>query len=370
MDSPYSKELAVAIGAVQLATKLSRAFMDKKDKGIVEKSDFSPVTVADFAIQALLTAAIHDAFPDDQFIGEESAADLRASPALLDRVWTLLAGLSVDSKAKIPPSREEVCDMIDWAVKLGRASEGDRVWVFDPIDGTQTFIQGQQYAINVALLQGGKQVLSVVACPLLAMDAMYPVSNSTIDPSGEGCILFAVRGHGTYVRPLSAPAHDSSVSTRVARLPRTTEEPARLRFVTATTGTTSGLNDVHAAVCTRLGIAYPGCDLLGAVPRWAALALGLASVTVWVYRRRERTGKLWDHAGAMLLFEEVGGRITDVFGREMELGQGRTMHANFGFVAGPADFHGRLLEVVRETVVEMGHGHLLGTEDGEEEQKE
>ncbi len=48
---------------------------------MLEKDDLSPVTVADFAIQALLTATIHAAYPEDKFVGgEESAAGLREHP--------------------------------------------------------------------------------------------------------------------------------------------------------------------------------------------------------------------------------------------------------------------------------------------------
>jgi 3'(2'), 5'-bisphosphate nucleotidase len=43
----------------------------------VSKSDRTPVSLADFAGQALLTAAIHRAFPADDIVGEEVADTLR-----------------------------------------------------------------------------------------------------------------------------------------------------------------------------------------------------------------------------------------------------------------------------------------------------
>ncbi|POR33830.1 3'(2'),5'-bisphosphate nucleotidase [Tolypocladium paradoxum] len=87
--------------------------------------------------------------------------------------------------------------------------------------------------------------------------------------------------------------------------------------------------------------------------------MGLGNATVWVYARRDRFAKAWDHAGAMLLFEETGGSITDVLGRPIDLTAGRTMSANFGFVAAPEGVHGRVLEAVHEVLREQGHAAFL-----------
>lgn len=95
------------------------------------------------------------------------------------------------------------------------------------------------------------------------------------------------------------------------------------------------------------------------VLRWAALAMGLGNTTVWVYKRRDRYAKAWDHAGAMLLFEETGGKITDVHGKDIDLAAGRKMSANFGFVAAPERLHPRVLAAVQDVLREAGHEELL-----------
>lgn len=149
MDSPYSRELEVAFGALQKAAKISRSVLAEADLGVLAKDDLSPVTIADFAIQALLTATFHAAFPDDKFVGEESAAELRENPTLLARVWGHLRRDAGEDEDGIPDSPEQACEMIDWcgAGVPGGAGSG-RVWVFDPIDGTQNFVHGGLYAIN------------------------------------------------------------------------------------------------------------------------------------------------------------------------------------------------------------------------------
>ncbi|KAH8906657.1 myo-inositol-1-monophosphatase [Coniochaeta sp. PMI_546] len=353
MDSPYRRELLAAISAVQEAAGLSLSLISSRDKGTIQKDDLSPVTVADFSIQALLTAALHKAFPDDGFVGEESADELRTDSVLCDRVWDALNEFAT----VLPESKEKMLEMIDWCGLGVPNADKKRVWVFDPIDGTKTFVQGQMYAINVALLEGGKQVLSVVACPVLGLDAKAPLMNGSVDPTGRGTILFAVRGYGAYVRPLPGSAEEVDVR-RLEPFAETLSR-ADLRLVTSVYMADSGVDEVHQAVAAKLGVAYPGSDLLAWVVRWVSLALGLANVTVWVYKRRDRLAKIWDHAGAMLLFEEVGGKVTDVDGQTIDLSAGRKMTANYGWVAAPRHLHDDVLKAVQETLREQGRHDLL-----------
>jgi 3'(2'), 5'-bisphosphate nucleotidase len=363
MESPFLKELTVAINAIQQAARLSEAVLVSKDKGAIEKDDLSPVTIADFAIQALLTTTIHDAFPKDGFVGEESATALRENRILQDRVWTLIQQVRPaddQSFCKLPDSPDRMCDMIDMCGQGMSGFEGaKRVWVFDPIDGTKTFIAGQTYAINVALLQHGQQVLGIVGCPKLSIDATAPVGNSTIDSTGRGCILFAARGYGAYIRPMVGLSGLAMVRKIEPKAESTTLES--LQSVSCTSGSTSGVDEVHEMVARRLDVEFPGCDLLAWVLRWVTLALGLAGMTVWVYKKPSRAGKIWDHAGAMLLFEEVGGIITDINGQAIDLTVGRTLSRNHGFVAAPRHLHELVLKTVQQTLRDQGQGHLLSS---------
>lgn len=348
MDSPYARELTVAFEALQGAAQLSQSLVASDDTGVVEKEDLSPVTVADFAIQALLTAAVKHAFPGDRCVGEEDASSLRASETLLERVWGLVRHVR---PGPLPASREQMCDLIDEAAAISPGGQlSGRTWVFDPIDGTKTYLRGELYAINVALLVDGGQALGAVGCPNLPLDARDPVRNRDVDPAGQGCIVFAVKGHGAYVRPRRLP--------HLAASPRRDGSDA-IRLVGCVGLLDSGLDGVHEAVAERLGATSPGCDLVPWVLRWAFLALGLANATVWVYRRRDRFAKAWDHAGAMLLFEETGGKITDVHGKPINLAAGRTMTANVGFVAAPEALQGRVLDAVHQALHEQGHEEML-----------
>lgn len=358
MDSPYSNELKIAFETIQQAAKLSQFVLSEAEKddghdlGVVSKDDLSPVTIADFAIQALLTSTLHAHFPGDRFVGEESAGQLRANPVLLDRVQAALQHIQsqvqddAESLVRFPSSPEEMCTMIDWC-GMGTPDVGGRIWVFDPIDGTENFVKNLVYAINVALLEDGRQVLSAVGCPNMSMEIKAPASDSSLDPSGEGSIAFAVRGHGAFIRKLPGLYH----STVVRRLPRHAEQATDLRSVACLN--TSGVPAVHEAAAKRLGIEYPGNILLPWVMRYVLLALDVGNTTFWAYKSRSRLAKIWDHAGAILLFEEVGGKVTDVDGKDINWSAGRQMVANYGIVAAPSNLHGHILATLRGALQEL-----------------
>ncbi|KAG6053007.1 hypothetical protein E4U17_005142 [Claviceps sp. LM77 group G4] len=375
MDSSYVKELTLCFRVLRAAAPLSQSLLSpRKDKGAVTKDDFSPVTVADFALQALLIATIQRAFPEDAFVGEEDASALRANDALLTRVWDLLQQTRVtgvdneqghrdENGIALPESKEHLCGLLDQAGS-GCPRKKGRTWIFDPIDGTRIYLRGGLYAINMALLVDGIQTLGCVGCPNLAIDAKAPLTNEDIDARGMGSIIYAVRGHGAYAMSMNVNTAPGDVTGdhlndhnhhRLAQV----SSSSGMRFVTCASIVDSALENVHGQIASRLNAEYPGCDLVAWVVRWATLAMGLGNTTVWIYKRRDRYGKVWDHAGAMLLFEETGGKITDVMGRDIDLTAGRTMSANFGFVAAPRHLHQKVLDVVREVLKEQEHEEML-----------
>ncbi|KAK0668745.1 putative 3',5'-bisphosphate nucleotidase [Cercophora samala] len=356
MDSLLCHELTLALGLARQAALISRTVLSefflaqqKSEVDSVTKSDFSPVTVADFAIQALLAGTLSEAFPDDGLVGEESADELRGNPRLLQQVAAVL------KVAQGWEARDEnhVCDVIDLCKGEGKG----RTWVFDPIDGTKTFLKGKQYAINIALLakregRGSREeIVSVVACPLLDWTlgtggGGEVINDASVDKTGRGAVIYCVKGHGVFVEPL----FDKTEEEKPRQIPRHAEQVKTvegLKSVTCWQSLDSGVDTVHENVAEKLGMDFPGNDLLGWVNRWVCLALGVGNTTVWVYKKRDRKAKIWDHAGAMLLFKEVGGKITDVDGKDIVLAEGRLLDQNFGFLAAPEAVHGIVLEAVQ-----------------------
>ncbi|PON22880.1 hypothetical protein TGAM01_v208135 [Trichoderma gamsii] len=366
MEAPppdiLAKEVETAIGALIQASKLSQLIVKSHDKGTITKDDLSPVTIADFAVQALLIASFKEIFPNDTFVGEEDASDLRANDALMTRVWDLLNTIAQDEftqqgACKLPQSKEHMCDLIDQAGSSSPGGPGSgRVWVFDPIDGTKTYVKGQLYAINVGLIVDGKQAFGAVSCPNLSLRHNGDLKNESANPEGSGCILFAIKGHGAFYRYLDS--HHKELKSPILSIP-STFAGNHSGFVTCTGLVDSALDGVHDVVAQRLGLQFPGSDVVPWVVRWAALALSIGSVTVWVYKRRDRYAKAWDHAGAMLLFEETGGKITDVHGKDIDFSAGRKLSNNFGFVAAPVALHAKVLGIVQDVLKEQGRDEFL-----------
>ena len=85
MSSPdYTKELHIALLAVQRATLLTKSVFHSHAKGTLDKADASPVTIGDFGAQALIISALQHNFPNDEIVAEEEAKDLREKVDQLD----------------------------------------------------------------------------------------------------------------------------------------------------------------------------------------------------------------------------------------------------------------------------------------------
>ncbi len=141
------------------------------------------------------------------------------------------------------------------------------------------------YGVNVCLLQGGKQILSAVACPLLSMDAQYPVLDHSRDPAEEGSDpLRSTRSR--LVRATLARFPAEAQPRRIAQLPPTASV-ASLRSVTCFDKLTpvwmmSTRPSLRLLVLTSPGVTYWVGFRDGPFWRWAWLTLPSG------YTKRER----------------------------------------------------------------------------------
>jgi hypothetical protein len=91
MAESYERERRIAELAVQKAVIVTKKVLSSVEIGEFRKGDRTSVSLADFAAQALLVAAIHHNFPGDTIVGEEETAILRSDPKIADRVWELVS---------------------------------------------------------------------------------------------------------------------------------------------------------------------------------------------------------------------------------------------------------------------------------------
>ncbi|MCA9064994.1 MAG: 3'(2'),5'-bisphosphate nucleotidase, partial [Planctomycetaceae bacterium] len=165
----WNRELQTGLEAVRQAAVVCRNVQAAIQPESLDKKDKSPVTVADFASQAIVCRALQAAFPDDPVIGEEGAAELRKADgdAFLSRVVAEIRALEIAASA------DQVCDWID---RGGLQEYRPRFWTLDPIDGTKGFLRKEQYAISLALIVDGRIEVGILGCPNLPVNSASPES--------------------------------------------------------------------------------------------------------------------------------------------------------------------------------------------------
>lgn len=349
MDSEYSKELHIACLTVQRAALVTKRLIEAVDKGFLDKSDSTPVTLADFAAQALIIAAMHHTFPNDRFIGEEDSKALRTDAKLLDRTWELVSTTHLDDGESegllyTPRSKDELLELID--LGQGEFKQSGRTWVLDPVDGTATFMNGQQYAVCLALVEDGCQKVGVLGCPNLNLETGR-VREDLADHGGYGYQLFAIAGEGASFRKMGRGAllPSSKIDKKAA-----VNDPRELSFVDCKAATSTDF-ELHGKIASRIGAPWPNTtDVWAAQMRYVALVVGGCNTVVKIPRKPDYRSKLWDHAGGMLLAEEVGLTVSDVYGNPIDCGLGRILSGSYGMIVAPRSIHGKLVETVKQVM--------------------
>ncbi len=160
--------------AFTLARRAGAAILEVRARGFEThtKADRSPVTEADHAAEAIITAGLRAATPEIPVVAEEEMA----------------AG--------------------------GVPDLSDAYWVVDPLDGTREFTNGRdEFAVCIGLVRAGRPVLGVVGAPAGGVlwggivgtgawrhDAQGEHRIAARLPPAEGLVVVASRSHGDPAR--------------------------------------------------------------------------------------------------------------------------------------------------------------------------
>lgn len=279
-----------------------------------EKKDRSPVTVADYAAQAVICRTLATVCPDITVVAEEGTQDLRlpAQAEMRGRLSRFLPGWR----------EAEILKAID----RGARSPGTRFFTLDPIDGTKGFLRGGQYAQALALVENGRVVMGWLGCPNLAGDT----------DGAPGVVLTAEIGAGGRANSFNgSPLGPLKMADA--------GEDTPVRFLESVESGHSN-HEVQERVFTFFG---PDGQILrvDSQVKYAMLALGRADIYLRLpspdsphYRE-----KIWDHAAGALMVETAGGVVTDADGRPLDFTRGRTLADNRGIVAATAAYHARVM---------------------------
>lgn len=327
----YQTELQTAIAAVRKAAKVTQAVQKQISDDVLEKQDKSPVTIADYASQAIICHALKETFPDDPIVGEEDAAELREgeNAGFVDRILEELSAIGVST------STEEVCSWIDH----GNGTAGSRFWTLDPIDGTKGFLRGQQYAISLALIVDGQLTVAALGCPNLPLD-----SN---DESSPGSLFFAVRDKGAFVFSIENDELDTTNAIRVQTGSAVDWLDARL-CESVESGHSS--HSRSAQIAESLGITKAPVRL-DSQAKYAVVARGQADIYLRLPTKKAYQEKIWDHAGGALVVQEAGGTVSDINGKPLDFTQGHQLTENRGVVVSNGPLHDAVVKAVRDAGV-------------------
>ncbi len=320
-------EAKFALAAVREAALLTRRVQAEMVTDALTKGDKSPVTVGDFAAQAVVAKRLQEGL-GGILIGEESADSLREA----DGAETLAQVTHFVQTLYPEATPEQVCDWIDF----GAADPGETYWTLDPIDGTKGFLRGDQYAVALGLVENGKVTLGVLGCPELE-------NASTPARGGAGSLLYAKRGEGTFNQPLITES-DEWKQLSVA----TTDDPASTRMLRSVEKGHTNLSAIdHLANAMGVTADPVGMD---SQAKYAVLAAGGGEMLVRLLSedRPNYREKVWDQAAGSIVVEEAGGRVSDLDGKSLDFSHGRTLAENRGVVATNGHLHEAALAALKE----------------------
>ena len=329
MSNKWELEAAAAVDAVREAMVICRGVQTRLVRPeTLEKKDKSPVTVADFASQAVVCAHLAHAFADDPIVGEEGTGELRTSEqdAIRGAVVREVAGLRGGIGAG--QSEAAILSWIDRGGSVGTGKVG-RYWTLDPIDGTKGFLRGEQYAVALALIEDGQIVVGALGCPNYA----------------GGSVYVATRGGGAF-RVSDAWGESGPAKPQAARVRVADVVDARAARICESVESAHSDQSQAATIAHLLGITSEPLRMDSQV-KYAAVASGEASIYLRLPTRKDYRECIWDHAAGVLVVQEAGGTASDVDGKPLDMTVGRKMENNRGVVATGGKIQDAVLAAVK-----------------------
>ncbi|XP_022848107.1 PAP-specific phosphatase HAL2-like [Olea europaea var. sylvestris] len=345
VSDKYFKELEVAVKAVQMACllcqRIQQTLLSKANDHVQSKDDNSPVTIADWSVQGIVSWVLSEALGRDNIsiVAEEDVQVLSKIGAfgLLEAIVKTVNDCLAEAprfglRAPVMAlSTSEVLEAIDRCNSMGGSS--GRFWVLDPVDGTLGFLRGDQYAIALALIEDGEPVLGVLGCP------NYPVKKECLSYQNgyrrilsrltslsseswdRGCVVYASKNCGNaWMQPLLNKEKkfvwpNSARQIKVSSV----DNPALATFCEPVEKANSS-HSFTAGVAHSAGLRNQPLRIHSMV-KYAAIARGDAEVFM-KFARAGYKEKIWDHAAGVVIVQEAGGVVTDAGGHPLCFSKG------------------------------------------------
>lgn len=313
------KYLETAIAAVEEAALICQKVQHKLvTEDTLIKKDRSPVTIADLASQAVICKTLKEAFPAMPIIAEEDAQSLREADnkPLLDKINEMLPDWT----------SEEILSSIDF----GNGRKADEFWTLDPIDGTKGFLRGDQYAVALALIKNGQPVLGVLGCP-----------NLRPQQGGDKGLVFYTSGNGVFFQSIG---QDGVTAVSAS----TNDGSGPVRFLESVESGHAN-HGLQGKISAHFGENAQVVRYDSQV-KYAVLARGEADVYLRLPNPKspDYREKIWDHAAGVAIIRAAGGRVSDMYGQELDFTLGRKLLNNRGVVVSNGKVHEQIISLIKE----------------------
>ncbi len=268
--------------AVALARTAGAVILDFYEKGVeieqkISADNFSePVTIADRTASKIIVEGLAETFSNDGILSEEEFDDLKRL-------------------------------------------EKRRVWIIDPLDGTQGFIKKDgDFAVQIGLAENGETVLGVVFLPL------------------ENVLYFASKNDGAWM-----------IKSNEAR--------KRLQVSGKTDFREMNLAVSRNHRSPNISRVLRKLDLKQEIKRGSVgLKIGLITRRIAdLYIHFSPHTKHWDTCAPEIILREAGGNLTDIFGAKIVYNTS-DVHNHNGVLASNGAAHEKMVENLKPILNEFG----------------
>ncbi|KAK4858022.1 hypothetical protein QYF36_009840 [Acer negundo] len=365
----YHRELEAAVDVVERACRLcidvKKSLFSGEGGRILEKNDQTPVTVADFGVQALVSLELGKFFPSIPLVAEEDSAFLRENN-LVNSVFSAVTDKA--SSGDISLAHDDILEAIDRGGKdsFDFGTKPATYWVLDPIDGTKGFLKGTEalYVVGLALVVEGEIVLGVMGCPNWQEDkplkSTAEVQGNNNIVAGSGIIMVAHVGCGTWAKKLSSVLGTSAKTlefwTRCFVDSCCLVHEARFCISDSQTWESIPLSALFNATTDADSVGDKEVLLLpiccGSLCKYLMVASGRASIFI-AQAKAQTTIKAWDHAVGVICVHEAGGKVADWEGSRLDFGADqvgrRIIYPSGGVLVTNGSVHDTILDMITST---------------------
>lgn len=334
---PDPKHIEAAREAVLLASLVCRQVQSNLASiRQITKDDRSPVTIADYAAQAIVATVLTERLGPITLVGEESSTFLRQEGNRPHLEATLAAVQQLWSHW----TQDDLLNAID----IGRADANHPAfWTLDPIDGTKGFLRGQQYAVSLAFISHGQPTIGAMGCPALPRD--FGADVDIADP--RGCLFTAASGDGATEEYCTA---DSTEPTAINRPTAAADDPITL---CASVDTSHSDQSSTQRIMAHIA-ADPELLRLDSQAKYAVVARGQADAYLRIPTPKKAVAgkpyveRIWDHAAGAVVAQESGCTVSDIHGKPLDFSKGEGLESNQGIVVATPRAHGQIIAAIKE----------------------